>query len=266
MEILAHLSLHKGIEVRNPIYSLYEKRLWRQIKNDPQPRHIGIIMDGNRRFANKKGIPSHLGHKYGVEKLEEVIRWCWELGVEVVTLYTFSNENFARSNIEVGTIMDLIYQNFLKVVDDPEIHEKQVRVKAIGRRHLLPKTLQEAIQRAEEATQEYSERTIQVAVGYGGREEIIDAVRKIVNLSCNDEISPKDIDEKLMGKFLYTNGTPDPDLVIRTSGEERLSGFMLWQTAYSELIFLDVFWPLIRKIDLWRAIRTFQQRERRFGQ
>ncbi|MFX0113886.1 MAG: polyprenyl diphosphate synthase [Candidatus Hodarchaeota archaeon] len=251
--------------MRNPIYAIYERRLWRQIKNGPYPHHIGIIMDGNRRFALKIGLPPHLGHKYGVEKLREVLRWCWELDVDCVTLYTFSSENFDRSNLEVDTIMDLACENFLKLADEPEIHEKKVRVKAIGRRKRLPLNLQEAIQHAEEATKHYTERTIQVAISYGGREEIIDAVRKIVQLSHEKGIAIETIDEDLFASYLYTNGTPDPDLIIRTSGEERLSGFMLWQTAYSELVFLDVFWPLMRKIDLWRAIRIYQQREKRYG-
>ncbi|MFQ5977653.1 MAG: polyprenyl diphosphate synthase [Candidatus Heimdallarchaeota archaeon] len=251
--------------MRNLLYSLYERRLWRQIKNGPQPHHIGIIMDGNRRFARRIGLASHLGHKYGVEKLREVLRWCWELEVGVVTLYTFSSENFNRSNVEINTIMDLASDNFLKLADEPEIHNKNVRIKAIGRRNRLPKDLQKAIQHAEDATKHYTERTIQIAISYGGREEIIDAIRNIVHLSHRNGLVPETIDENLVASYLYTNGIPDPDLVIRTSGEERLSGFMLWQTAYSELVFLDVFWPIMRKIDLWRAIRTFQQRERRHG-
>ncbi|MHA2271392.1 MAG: polyprenyl diphosphate synthase [Candidatus Hodarchaeales archaeon] len=251
--------------VRNPLYALYERRLWRQIKDGPQPHHIGIIMDGNRRFARKIGLASHLGHKFGAEKLRNVLRWCWELEVDIVTLFTFSGENFSRSDVEVSTIMDLAHEYFLKLADEPEIHDKEVRIRAIGRRTRLPTNVQDAIRTAEEATSQYTKRTIQIAISYGGREEIIDAIRKIVESSHKGKLTSEVIDEKLVGSFLYTNGTPDPDLVIRTSGEERLSGFMLWQTAYSELVFLDVFWPLMRKIDLWRAIRIYQQRERRYG-
>jgi len=222
-------------------------------------------MDGNRRFARKIGLPSHFGHKYGVRKLKEVLRWCWELNVDIVTLYTFSLDNFGRSDLEIKTIMDLACENFRKLAKETEIHDKRVRIRAIGRRDSLPEDLQEAIRFAEEATSQYSDRTIQIAIGYGGREEIVDAVRKIVQLSRDDGLLLEDIDEDFVASFLYTNGTPDPCLVIRTSGEERLSGFMLWQTAYSELVFMDVFWPIMRKIDLWRAIRIYQQRDRRHG-
>lgn len=248
------------------IYSLYEKYLWRQIKSGPQPHHVGIIMDGNRRFAKKIGLPVELGHKYGLKKLKELLRWMFALDIKVITLFSFSTENFNRSDSEVSSLMELFRENFLKLAEDPEIHEKKVKVKAIGRLNLLPKKIQDAIKTAEQSTSSYSEKTLQVAISYGGRQEILDAIKKISIAYKNNELELDDIDEDLVSRFLYTSDVPDPDLIIRTSGEERLSGFMLWQSAYSELIFIDVNFPILRKIDLWRAIRTFQQRNRRYGQ
>jgi len=162
--------------------------------------------------------------------------------------------------------MELFHENFLLLADDPEIHEKRVKVKTIGRLNLLPEKIQVAIKKAEQNTSKYTEKTLQVAISYGGRSEIIDAIKSITIAHKNNELELDDIDEDLVSRFLYTSDVPDPDLIIRTSGEQRLSGFMLWQSAYSELIFIDVYFPILRKIDLWRAIRTFQQRNRRFGQ
>lgn len=258
------LFLHK-FALSNFIYKIYEKRLWSQIKDGDKPNHIGIIMDGNRRFARKLGLPPTMGHQIGVEKLKEILRWCWDLDIKYLTLYSFSTENFERSPQEVKELMDLFYKNFIQITKDPEFHEKKIKFTAIGRIDLLPQEVQDAIHEAEESTAQYSDRVLQIAISYGGRAEIIDAIKNIIKDYDLKEIHPDDINEDTVANYLYTKDTPDPDLIIRTSGEMRLSGFMMWQSCYSELIFLDVYFPMMRKIDLWRTIRTYQQRERRFG-
>lgn len=245
----------------NIIYAIYEKSLWRQINKKPTPHHIALIMDGNRRFAVELGLKNSRGHDFGTKKLKEIVQWVWEAKIEIFTIFAFSAENFNRPKEELDELMALFRDNFLELVKTPEIHEHKVRVKAIGRINSLPKDVQEAIIDAQNATKDYNNRLFQIAIGYGGRAEMVDAIKGIVN----DQIPIDQITEETVSKYLYTNGTSDPDLIIRTSGEERLSGFLLWQSAYSELYFADIFFPAFRKIDLWRAIRTYQRRKRRFG-
>jgi len=247
------------------IYKVYEKKLWEEIKQGPIPNHVGLILDGNRRWARRLGLDVAEGHKRGKEKIKEVLRWCWALGIKNVTIYVLSTENFNRSKQEVEALLKLARQGFLELLEDPEIHEKKIRVRAIGKLELLPEDIRELIRRVEAATQNYDGSTLNIAIAYGGRAEIVDAVRKIAEQVKIGKLRSEDINEKLFEQYLYTAGSPDPDLIIRTSGEERLSGFLLWQSAYSELCFLDVYWPEIRRIDFWRAIRTYQRRERRFG-
>lgn len=247
------------------VFKLYERHLWGQIKNGPVPRHVGLIMDGNRRAARALGKLPHDGHRMGFKKVRNVLRWCWALDIRVVTLFAFSTENFLRPPIEVDTLMRLAREQFLAVLTDPDVHKHEVQVKAIGRLHLLPSEVQDAIHQAEKATAHYDRYTLQVAIGYGGRAEVVDAVRAVARKVKEGNLTLDAISEKYISQHLYTNGTPDPDIIIRTSGEERLSGFLLWQSAYSEFYFADVFFPNFRKIDLWRAIRTYQRRDRRFG-
>ncbi|MHA1728341.1 MAG: polyprenyl diphosphate synthase [Promethearchaeota archaeon] len=258
-------SKYSFLNPKRLLYKIYEKYLRRQIKDGIKPVHIGIIMDGNRRWARKIGLFAHMGHYYGVQKLKDVLRWAWDIGIKYITLYSFSTDNFSRPSKEVHTLMELFYKNIFDVINDSEIHEKKVSFRAIGRLNLLSPKLQEVIREAEKSTEKYKDRVLQVAISYGGRAEIIDAIKKILKELQDNNITPEEIDEELVSNFLYTKGIPDPDLIIRTSGEERLSGFMLWQSCYSELVFLDVYFPSMRKIDFWRAIRTFQQRNRRFG-
>lgn len=239
--------------------------LWREIKNHKMPYHIGAILDGNRRYGEKMGLLPHEAHKLGAEKVEEFLEWVWDLGIKVVTLYTFSVENFRRSPLEVQEIMRLAKEYFDKVVTDEKIHRRKVRVQPIGRIDLLPEDVKESIMRAVEATKHYNNHILNIAIGYGGRYEMVDAVRRIAQEVKEGKLNPEDITDKTIEEHLYTAGIPDPDLIIRTSGEERLSGFLLWQSAYSELFFCEVYWPAFRKIDLWRAIRGYQQRKRRFG-
>lgn len=250
------------------VYKLYEKWLWHQIKNGPKLEHIAVILDGNRRWALERSLNPWMGHKEGAEKVENLLDWCLDIGVKSITLYAFSTENFRRTKKEVQEIMNIAEEKLRKLLTDKRIHENKVRVKIIGRRKLLPESLRKLVEEVEEATENYDNYFLNIALAYGGRAEIVDAARKIAEKVEKGELSSRQIDEKLFEKFLYTSHLPkqDPDLIIRTSGEERLSGFLLWQSAYSELCFLDVYWPDFRKIDLLRAIRTFQRRKRRFGQ
>jgi tritrans,polycis-undecaprenyl-diphosphate synthase [geranylgeranyl-diphosphate specific] len=249
------------------VYKAYEKWLWRQVKNGEKPRHIAIILDGNRRWASDKELNPLAGHEKGAEKVEQLLDWCLKLDVESITLYSFSTENFRRSHGEVKEIMRIVDENLRKILTDKRIHGSKVRVKVIGRVGLLPESLQRLIADVEKATQDYNEHFLNFALAYGGRAEIVDAARKIAEKVQAGELTPDKVSEEMFEQYLYTSYMPkqDPDLIIRTSGEERLSGFLLWQSAYSELCFLDVFWPDFRAIDLLRAVRTFQNRKRRFG-
>ncbi|RJS89432.1 di-trans,poly-cis-decaprenylcistransferase, partial [Candidatus Bathyarchaeota archaeon] len=188
-------------------------------------------------------------------------------GVQSVTLYLFSTENFNRPRDEVQKLMRLFEERLQKIMDNREIHKHKVRIKAIGRLNLLPERLQKVIKKIEDATKNYDKHFLNLAIAYGGRAEIIDAAKKIAGKVLEGKLSINDIDEKTFEKNLYTAHLPkqDPDLIIRTSGEERLSGFLLYQSAYSELCFIDVYWPEFRRIDLLRAVRTYQKRKRRFG-
>lgn len=248
------------------IAKYYERRLFADVVSSKRiPKHVAIILDGNRRFADEKGMSRLEGHIFGAKKLEEVIGWCQELGIKHITVYAFSTENFARTDEEVKMLMDLLDKKFREVVKDERVHKYKVRIKAIGDLGSLPEQVQCAIDEAQEATRTYDGHTLNIAVGYGGRAELAEAVRKICDRIKNGELDPTDVNENLISSHLYTAGLPDPDLIIRTSGEERLSGFLLWQSAYSELYFCEANWPAFNKIDFLRAIRTYQSRERRFG-
>jgi tritrans,polycis-undecaprenyl-diphosphate synthase [geranylgeranyl-diphosphate specific] len=195
----------------------------------------------------------------------EVLKILWEANVKVCTLYAFSIENFERKKDEVSEIMALAEEKFAEVVDNPDVHRHKVRIKAIGRVDLLPDKVQLAIRAAEEETRGYNDHVLNVAIGYSGRAELVDAVKAIGEKIESGEMTSSQIDENMIEGHLYTNGVPDPDLIIRTSGEERLSGFLLWQSAYSELYFAQIYWPAVRRIDIWRALRSYGERRRRFG-
>ena len=249
------------------IYKAYEKWLWFQVKEGKKPEHIAIILDGNRRWATNKSLITGAGHRHGADKIDELMDWCLELEAKSITLYAFSTENFLRTPKEVEEIMKLIEEKLRSILENKRIHEKRVRVKAIGRIDCLPKSIQEVIHRVEETTKMYNERFLNVALAYGGRAEIVDATKIIAQEVKDGELKTEDIDEKVFENYLYTSHMPkqDADLIIRTSGEERLSGFLSWQSAYSELCFVDINWPDFRRIDLLRAVRTYQRRKRRFG-
>ncbi|MEM3823990.1 MAG: polyprenyl diphosphate synthase, partial [Candidatus Bathyarchaeia archaeon] len=231
-------------------YKVYEKWLWHQIKNGGKPEHIAIILDGNRRWASEKALEPWFGHEKGAEKVEQLLNWCLKLNVKSITLYAFSTENFNRPRAEVEEIMRIAEEEFRKILTDERIHKNRVRLKVIGRVNLLPESLQQLVRDVEKATQNYNEHFLNIAFAYGGRAEIVDAARKIAENVQSGKLDVQNIDEGLFEKYLYTSHMPkqDPDLIIRTSGEERLSGFLLWQSAYSELCFLDVYWPDFRLI------------------
>lgn len=249
-------------------YRIYEKWLCQQVNNgDSKPEHIAIILDGNRRWASKRSLNPWMGHEFGADKVNELVEWCLELGVKSVTFYAFSTENFLRPSPEVNEIMRIVEERLREVLSDERLHKNKVRVKAIGRLSLMPTRLQQLVREVEEATKDYDQHFLNVALAYGGRAEIVDAAKKIAQKVEEGKLSAGVIDERVFEEHLYTAHMPkqDPDLIIRTSGEERLSGFLLWQSAYSELCFLDVYWPDFRRIDLLRAVRTYQKRKRRFG-
>ena len=251
--------------VAKTAYAAYEKALLKEVKKWPVPHHIAIIMDGNRRFAKELFLPAREGHKEGRSKLEEVMEWGREIGVRVLTVYAFSTENFKRDVSEVDDLMDMFAENFRKAADDERTHRYKIKIKAIGNIGLLPTNVKEAINYAEEKTAGYENFVYNIAVAYGGREEIVDAIKKIASDVKEGRIDVDDINEKKVSEYMYTAEVPDPDLILRTSGEERVSNFLLWQLAYSELYFADVYWPGFRKIDFLRAVRDYQRRQRRFG-
>ncbi|MGC9516298.1 MAG: polyprenyl diphosphate synthase [Methanomicrobiales archaeon] len=254
------------MSILTPVYKVYEWYISRNLSPENMPKHIAIIMDGNRRYSRLQGKKEAIeGHKRGINTLESVLDWCVDLGIEIVTVYAFSTENFNRPAEEVKGLMKLFQENFEGIAKNKKIHNNQVRVKAVGQLDLLPENVRNAIKIAEESTAAYDKRLVNIAIGYDGRLEIIDAIKKIATDVKNGNLNTDQIDEDLVNKNLYTAGLEDPNLIIRTSGEERLSGFLLWQSSYSELYFCDSLWPQLRKVDFLRALRSYQQRERRFG-
>jgi len=219
--------------------------------------HLGIIMDGNRRWAKARGLPPFEGHRAGYKKVEEVLRWCKEAGIKILTLFAFSTENWQRSKEEVNFLMKLFFQALSK--DVKKLHENNVRVRVIGRREGLSKKLQEAIEKAEKLTENNTGVILNLAINYGGRAELVDAFKKMI---ANPQ---KEITEETISQNLYTVGLPDPDLIIRTSGEQRLSGFLTWQSVYSELLFINRYWPEFSKEDFEMVLAEFANRQRRYG-
>lgn len=252
-----------------PLYRWYEHNLTRQVTAETVPAHIGLILDGNRRFARDMGLAATLGHQYGVNKLREVLEWCLDLDVRHVTLYVFSNENFARSESEVECLLDLFVRESARLLQEPRMKSGRVRVKVIGQRERLPEHVVAASEALELSTADHDGMLLTIALAYSGREEITDAVKGMLAAAADQGRSLESLATSLktedIAHYLYTEGVPDPDFIIRTSGEQRLSGFLLWQSAYSEFYFCDVLWPAFRRIDFLRAVRTYQRRKRRFG-
>ncbi len=248
-------------------YSLYSRRLESDIQSGEMPKHIAIILDGNRRWAKRNLIMKIDGHFRGADAVEKLLDWCEELNIKIITLYVLSAENLNRKDDELDYLYDLINERLHKLYNDPRIHKNRMKVKAIGSIELLPDFLREILNKLEEATKNYDDHYLNIAIAYGGQNELVDAIKKIGSRIKDGSLDVNQIDKEVIESSLYTSHLPQasPDMILRTSGEKRLSGFLLWQSAYSELVFMDVYWPEFRKIDLMRAIRTFQKRGRRLG-
>lgn len=240
-----------------------EQRILAELDPARIPRHVAIIMDGNGRWALRRGLRRTAGHRAGVKSLREAVRTCAKLGVEVLTVYAFSTENWQRPASEVQTLMDLLVEVLHQEID--ELDEAGIRVRVIGRLEALPPEVVRQVRQAEERTRGNRHMILNVALNYGGRAEIVDAARRIAEEVRDGRLRLEAIDEALFARYLYTAGLPDPDLLIRTGGEYRVSNFLLWQLAYSELWVTPVFWPDFRRIHLLQAIVDYQRRHRRFG-
>ena len=244
-----------------------DARLIREINEHPiKVKHLAIIMDGNRRFAWTSNLQTGVGHRIGKQKLERVLDWVLELNIPWLTVYALSTENLNREPEELEVLFNLYNEGLREIADDPRIHNNEVKVQIIGRRDLLPPIVTDAIDYAEKRTAGYEKFVFTVCLAYGSREELIFAIQSIAQDFKDGKLGLEDIDEHAVSSRLYTAEMPDPDLVVRTSGEERISNFLLWQMAYSELYFTDVFWPSFQKRDLLKAVRTYQDRSRRFGE
>ncbi len=227
------------------------------------PRHIAVIMDGNGRWAKKRGLPRVAGHREGVKSVRDVVEGCGELGIEILTLYTFSTENWRRPEDEVSALMFLLIKTLKKEIED--LITKNVRLMAIGDLSRMPPDVQEELTAGIRATAKNKGLVLNLALNYGAREEILKAVKEIAEASKSGRLNPDDINPDTLEKRLYTAGLPDPDLLIRTSGEFRISNFLLWQMAYTEIYITGVLWPDFRRAHLFEAVRDYQKRERRFG-
>ena len=227
------------------------------------PRHVAVIMDGNGRWAKQRGRPRLFGHRAGAESLRAVLRACRDHGVEYLTVYAFSTENWVRPKDEVGGLMSLL-KTFLKK-DEHELHENQVRLRVTGRIEDLPRSVRTELERVMEATKAYTRWHLILALSYGGRTEIMDAVRAIARKVKTGELEPEAVDETVISRHLYLPDVPDPDLMIRTSGELRLSNFLLWELSYAEFYFTDTLWPDFREPQFAEALAEYSRRQRRFG-
>jgi short-chain Z-isoprenyl diphosphate synthase len=250
--------------MRQLLYRAYQRRVAASLSPASVPRHIGVLMDGNRRWARAIGAgPSH-GHQRGADKIPEFLGWCEEVGVEVVTLWMLSPDNLSRPEEELGPLIEIIEEAVESLAATG-----RWRVHPVGALDLLPEATAHRLKLVEDATRDVSGLHVNVAIGYGGRREIADAVRSLLQAHAAQGTSIEQLAEILdvehIAEHLYTRGQPDPDLVIRTSGEQRLSGFLLWQSAHSEFYFCEALWPDFRKVDFLRALRAYAQRERRYG-
>jgi undecaprenyl diphosphate synthase len=232
-------------------------------KSKELPHHIAIIMDGNGRWAKSRSLNRVKGHEAGVESVRVIVRTCREIGIKILTLYAFSTENWHRPQYEIQALMTLL-KNFLRS-ELREMLDNNIRLNAIGQIWRLPEDVQVALRETMEATRHNTEMLLNLALSYGGRDEIVEGVQKVALDIQKKKIKPGDLTPRLFSEYLYTKGMPEPDLLIRTSGEMRISNFLLWQIAYSEIYVTDILWPDFRKEALLEAIRDYQRRERRFG-
>jgi len=233
------------------------------LNTDNLPKHLAIIMDGNGRWAKKKGMLRMFGHENGTKAVRETVESCAKLGIECLTLYAFSTENWNRPKLEVDTLMNLLISSLEKEL--PTLQKNSIKLNTIGNTAMLPDSARKKLQDVMELTKSNNRMTLTLALSYGSREEIISAVKMIGEKVQNNQLNIADISESVISQHLYTHDLPDVDLVIRTSGEQRISNFLLWQVAYAELYFTEVLWPDFREKDLHEAIISYQKRERRFG-
>jgi short-chain Z-isoprenyl diphosphate synthase len=247
------------------LYTAYERRLTRQLGPESVPRHVGVMLDGNRRWARARGAGTSEGHQAGADNIANFLRWCEEVGVEVVTLWLLSTDNLSRAESELRPLLGIIERAVDTLADSG-----QWRLHPVGALSLLPAATRDRLEAAAARTGDVEGLLVNIAVGYGGRREIADAVRSLLHEHASKGTSIEDLAQLLdvehIAEHLYTKGQPDPDLVIRTSGEQRLSGFLLWQSAHSEFYFCEAYWPDFRKVDFLRAIRAYAARGRRFGE
>ncbi|MCA1004334.1 isoprenyl transferase [Rhodococcus hoagii] len=254
------------MKLRGLLYSIYERRLLRRLDGLQHPRHVAVMCDGNRRWARENGFAdvSH-GHRMGARKIAELLRWCDAAGIEMATIYLLSTENLRREPEELDTLLEIITE----VVEEISKPGKNWSVKIVGTLDLLPEDQARRLREAAEGTRGRTGTHVNVAVGYGGRQEIADAVQSLLRDKLAEGLTGDDLVKAMsvegIDGHLYTSGQPDPDLVIRTSGEQRLSGFLLWQSAYSEIWFTEAYWPEFRRVDFLRALRDYAARHRRFG-
>lgn len=244
--------------------SIPDEKLQNELKKSGQiPVHIAIIMDGNGRWARKRGLPRVAGHKKGVETVKDIVKACVQLGVKYLTLYTFSTENWKRPKDEVSTLMRLLVRTLRKEV--AELNENNVKLMTIGDVQALPTEVQKELHDSIEKTKKNDKMTLNLALSYSGRWELLHAIKKIAELTKKNELGIGEISEECVSNFLNTKNIPDPDLLIRTSGEFRVSNFLLWQIAYTEFFISDIYWPEFKRKNLYDAVKDFQKRERRFG-
>ena len=250
--------------LRDVAYSLYERRLLAGLDPERIPRHVGVILDGNRRWASMQGTSATTGHRVGAEKIAEFLRWCDDVNVEVVTLWLLSTDNLSRPRDELDQLLAISTETVDALAATMAWH-----VHPVGALDLLPVETANTLKEADAATRDIDGMTVNVAVGYGGRREVVDAVRSLLAEHAERGTALDDLAQVLepehIAEHLYTRGQPDPDLVIRTSGEQRLSGFLLWQSAHSEFYFCEAYWPDFRRVDFLRAMRAYADRQRRFG-
>jgi short-chain Z-isoprenyl diphosphate synthase len=253
-----------------PVYRAYAVRLRAEVLAHPVPHHVALIMDGNRRWARELGLREiRAGHSHGADKAVELLDWCAAIGIREVTLWALSLENLERSAEEVAAITEIARATLEALAERDRARPMAMSLQVIGRRDLLPERLREAAERGEAETRGRPGLRVTLALGYSGRDELVEAARAAVRALVAEGTAPEALADALtaerLAAQLYTSGSSDPDLIIRTSGEVRLSGFLPWQSAYSEFYFCDAYWPAFREIDLLRAVRTYQQRARRFG-
>lgn len=252
-----------------PLYLLYTNHLRRGVRRTELPHHVAVILDGNRRWATRAGLTDPgAGHREGADKIDELLHWCSTLGIEEVTVWALSRENLSRPQGQLDPLVEVVAGKLEELAGVAAETGAPLRIRVLGRVDQLPERLRWAIARAEEASAEEGLR-LNVAIGYSGRDELVDACRTLVRDLAEGGTSAEEmasgVTHEALASRLYTAGRPDPDLIIRTSGELRLSGFLPWQSAHSEFYFTDVYWPAFRELDFLRALRTFQQRQRRYG-